>query len=85
MKFNNNFEYISKEDIKKFKSCKLNHSVNVKINGVNKTLRCLKTSDNPCNDCFFYKHCNSKTKKIEIPCCDWEKDDEISCIYKEIK
>lgn len=83
MKFNNNFEYISKEDIEKLKNCKLNHSVNVRINGVNKTLRCLKTCEDACLNCFFRGYCNSKAKKIEIPCCDWERDDEKSCIYIE--
>lgn len=81
MKFNNNFEYISKEDIEKLKNCKLNHSVNVKINGVNKTLRCLKTCKDACSNCFFYKYCNIKPRKNEIPCCDWEKVDGISCMY----
>lgn len=82
MKFNNNFEYISREDIQKLKNCKLNHSVSVRINGVNKTLRCLKTCEDACSNCFFDKYCNSKYKeKNAIPCCDWEKVDGISCMY----
>ena len=85
MKFNNNFEYISKEDVEKLKSCKLNHSVNVRINGIIKKIKC-SSPDKSCHDCFFTLYCNNiKWYKYRIPCCDWEKDDSESCTYEEIK